>query len=92
MVSTNSARRFIVLVAVILVVLVFIQYFDRKNNRDKELIISEIEACVVSLCISDKTLGEDCIVQKPKLSKIRLTVDENGHRRVLITPTEIDCR
>lgn len=90
--NTNSARRTIVLVGVILVVLVVMQYFDTANNRAKELIVSEIEACVVATCITDKTLGQDCIIQTPKLSKIRVTVDENEHKRVLITPTDIDCR
>ena len=89
---TTIARGVILLLIVFLAVVAIVPLFNEREYRGKEIVESETLACVVETCVTDKTLGQDCIELKPKLSKIRITVDENRHNHVHVIPTEIDCR
>ena len=90
--SQIVARGFIVVVAVLLLGITFSQMMYDSDNRGREVIQTEMTACVIETCITDNTVGDECIIQKPKISKIRITVDDNAHRPVLTTPTDIECR
>jgi hypothetical protein len=82
-----------IIIGSLTVLLVVVTVFPMiRSGETSELIERELVACVVSVCVEDKTIGKRCEILKPKLSRIRLTVDENKHHRVELIPTDIDCR
>lgn len=87
----NVAKGMIIAIVLVLVITTLVPYLHDAENRSKEIVEIELLTCVVAACISDKTIGNECIVVKPRVSKIRITVDQNGYRRVQILPTDVDC-
>lgn len=83
----KRAKLFLLLLSTLLVISVIITL---SGGDGKEIVQQEYTACVVSICVDDPLIGKKCELLPPKVSKIRLTV-ENSKTRITVSPTEIKC-
>lgn len=86
------ARVLIVSVIVLLLIVSLVPIFTTSENRSKEIVALSTLACVVETCVTTSTEGKDCTELKPKLSKVKITLDANKYQHINVEPTNIECK
>lgn len=92
--NTKVARTAIIIAFIVLVFFAVYPVLKERKRSGDEYVVQETLQCIVAVCVDDRRVGRECEYLTPTVSRVMVTVaDQNPkHRKIVIVPTEAECK